>query len=200
MDNYKFPPRPRPALFGTPSRPACASRISRVLTRLLLLVTFLISGATLFAQNDAIGKFFGKYVDDSRFTVVSISPKMFRLLSNVNWDTIPGDLKQAVGKLQSLRILSTESSPQQFYKEALTRIDRKEYEELITVRNKNENVHFLVKEEGNTIHELLMVAVDDDGFTLMSFVGDIDLDKMSRLSSSMNIKGMENLKNAKRKK
>jgi len=199
MDNFKF----RHTHTG-----AGASKISRVLTRLLawprlrrlaLLALLLISGANTFAQDDAIGKFFGKYVDDSRFTVVSISPKMFRLLSKVNWDTIPGDLKQTVSKLRSLRILSTESTPQQFYKEALTRIDRKEYEELITVRSKNENVHFMVKEEGGTIHELLMVAVDEEGFTLMSFVGDIDLDKMSRLSSSMGIKGLENLKNAKRK-
>ena len=167
--------------------------------RLAFLAILLISSATSFAQDDAIGKFFGKYVEDSRFTLVSISPKMFRLLSQVNWDTIPGDLKQTVSKLQSLRILSTESSPQQFYKEALTRIDRKEYEELITVRNKNENVHFMVKEEGERIHELLMIAVDDDGFTLMSFVGDIDLNKMARLSSSMGIKGMEGLKNAKRR-
>jgi hypothetical protein len=175
-------------------------RRTRVPARLLLLLLPLLCwGATTFAQDDAIGKFFGKYVDDSRFTVVSISPKMFHLLSKVNWDTIPGDLKQTVSKLRSLRILSTESTPQQFYKEALTRIDRKEYEELITVRNKNENVHFMVKEEGGTIHELLMMAVDEEGFTLMSFVGDIDLDKMSRLSSSMGIKGLENLKNVKRK-
>lgn len=165
---------------------------------LLLLLLFL--GTGVFAQDDAIGKFFGKYIDDSRFTVVSVSPKMFRLLSKVNWDTIPSDLKQTVSKLQSLRILSTESSPQQFYKEALTRIDMKEYEELITVRNKNENVRFVVKESGGLIHELLMISVDDDGFTLMSFVGDIDLDKMSRLSSSMGIKGMDNLKNVKKKK
>jgi len=34
----------------------------------------------------------------------------------------------------------------------------------------------------------------------MSFVGDIDLDKISQLSSSMSIKGMENLKNVKKKK
>jgi Domain of unknown function (DUF4252) len=169
------------------------------LRRLALLIPFLCWGTGLLAQDDAIGKFFGKYVEDSRFTLVSISPKMFRLLSNVNWDTIPGDLKQTVSKLQSLRILSTESSPQQFYKEALTRIDRKEYEELITVRDKGENAHFLVKEEGNSIHELLMIAVDEGSFTLMSFVGDIDLNKMARLSSSMGIKGMEGLKNAKRK-
>ncbi len=164
-----------------------------------LVLPLLLIGAGVFAQDDAIGRFFGKYVDDSRFTVVSISPKMFRLLSKVNWDTIPSDLKQTISKLQSLRILSTETTPQTFYKEALTRIDRKEYEELITVRSSKDNVHFLVKESGGIIHELLMVSVDQDGFTLMSFVGDIDLDKLSRLSSSMGIKGMESLKNVKRK-
>ena|SRR5579872_5002392 len=183
MDNSKF----RTPDLGLPRlRPA-----------LILSLLLLATGA--FAQDDAIGKFFGKYVDDSRFTVVSISPKMFHLLSKVNWDTIPSDVRQSVSKLQSLRILSTESTPEQFYKEFLTRIDRKEYEDLITVRSKNENVHFMIKEEGNKIHELLMISVDNDGFTLMSFIGDIDLDKMARLSTSMGIKGMEDLKNAKRK-
>jgi hypothetical protein len=167
--------------------------------QILLMVPLLLMGAGTFAQDDAIGKFFGKYVEDSRFTVVSVSPKMFRLLAKVNWDTVAPDLKQTVQKLQSLRILSTASTPLQFYKEAMTRIDMKEYEELITVRNKNDNVRFVVRENGGLIHELLMIAVDDSGFTLMSFVGDIDLDKMSRLASSMSIKGMDNLKNVKRK-
>jgi len=164
-----------------------------------VLLVFLFLGTGLYAQDDAIGKFFGKYVDDNRFTMVSVSPKMFRLLAKVNWDTIPADLKQTVTRLHSLRILSTETTPRQFYKEALSRIDMKEYEELITIKDKNDNVHFVIKESGGIIHELLMIAVDEDGFTLMSFVGDIDLEKMSRLSSSLDIKGMDGLKNAKRK-
>ena len=159
----------------------------------------LLLGTGVFAQDDAIGKFFSKYVEDSRFTVVSISPKMFRLMSKVNWDTIPSDLKQTVSHLTSLRILSTETTPGVFFKEAMARIDRKEYEELITVRSDKDNVRFMVKEQGDVIHELLMIAVDKDGFTMMSFVGNIDLDKLSRLSSDMGIKGMENLKNIKRK-
>lgn len=165
---------------------------------LFLPLLFLATG--IYAQDDAIGKFFGKYVEDSRFSVVSISPRMFRLLSKVNWDTIPSDLKQTVSRLQSLRILSTESTPMQFYKEAITRIDMKEYQELITVRDKHENVRFVVKESGGVVRELLMIAADDGGFTLMSFVGDIDLDKLSRLSTDMGIKGMESLQHAKNKK
>ena len=174
--------------------------MSAFIRKLSVLAGLLVVSAGVFAQDDAIGKFFGKYVDDSRFTIVSVSPKMFRLLSKVNWDTIPSDLRQTVTRLHSLRILSTETTPQQFYKEALSRIDMKEYEELITIRDKQDNVRFVIKETGGIVHELLMIAVDDDGFTLMSFTGDIDLDKLSRLSSSLNIKGMDELKNAKKKK
>ena len=173
--------------------------MSKLVKRISALSVLLLLATGIFAQDDAIGKFFGKYMEDSRFTLVSVSPKMFRLLAKANWDSIPADLKQTVTRLYSLRILSTETTPRQFYKEALSRIDMKEYEELITVREKNENVHFVVKESGGTIHELLMIAVDEGDFTLMSFVGDIDLDKLSKLSSSLSIKGMENLKNAKRK-
>jgi hypothetical protein len=164
-----------------------------------LIIPLLLFALGLHAQDDAIGKFFGKYVDDPRWSIVSVSPKMFRLLSKVSWDTIPADVRQTVNKLTSLRILSTSVTPNVFYKEALARIDRKEYEELITVRSSKDNFHFLIKESGDVVHELLMIAVGDDGFTLMSFVGDIDLDKLSRLSSSMGIKGMENLKDVKHK-
>jgi hypothetical protein len=167
--------------------------------RLSVIVAALLLSTGVFAQDDAIGKFFGKYVDDSRFSMVSVSPKMFRLLSKVNWDTIPADIKQTVTKLQSLRIISTETTPRAFYKEALSIIDRKEYEELITVRDKSDDIHFMIKESGGIIHELLMVTADGEEFTMMSFVGDIDLDKLARLSSSLDIKGMENLKNAKKK-
>src|ERR1700735_2462138 len=89
------------------------------LRRWALVLSLVLAGRAGFAQDDAIGKFFGKYLDDSRFTVVNISPKMFRLLAKVNWDSVSPDLKQTVTKLQSLRILSTSTTPGVFYKEAL---------------------------------------------------------------------------------
>ncbi len=58
----------------------------------------------------------------------------------------------------------------------------------------------MVKEDGKMIHELLMISVDEKGFTFISFVGDINLDALSKLGSDMDIKGMDQLKNAKVKK
>jgi len=167
--------------------------------RLLIIALLAFAATSLRAQDDAIGRFFGKYLEDTRFTVVSVSPRMFRLISRVNWDTVSPDLKQTVTHLQSFRILSTETTPYAFYKEALALIDKKQYEDLIMVRGNKDDFRFMIRATGNTINELLMIAADKDGFTLMSFVGDIDLDKISRLAADMDIKGMENLKNAKRK-
>src|SRR6185437_9315630 len=103
----------------------------RKVKRHLLVLPLLLLCTGAFCQDDAIGRFFGKYLDDSRFTVVSVSPKMFRLLSKVKWDTIPADLQQTVTRLQSFRIISTETTPMVFYKEALAAIDRRQYEDLI---------------------------------------------------------------------
>ena len=167
--------------------------------RLLFITLVTLATNVLHAQDDAIGRFFSKYLDDPRFTVVSVSPRMFRLMAKVNWDTVSPDLRQTVSRLQSFRILSTDSMPRAFYKEALAHIDRSQYESLIMVRGGSDDFRFMIRATGNTIHELLMLAVDKDGFTLMSFVGDIDLDRISRLSANLDIKGLENLKNAKRK-
>ena len=171
----------------------------RVLRKLIMVLPLVLWGFSSYAQDDAIGKFFGKYMDDDRFSVVSISPRMFRLMSKIDWDTVSPDMKQAISKIQSLRILTTDVKPDLFYKEALEKLRMNEYEELITVHSKGDNVHFMIKESGNVIHELLMIAVDYDGFTLMSFVGDIDLDKMAKLSSTLSIKGMDHLKDVKKK-
>src|ERR1700722_6907663 len=134
--------------------------VSKIRHHILLFVLLLL-GTGAFAQDNAIGKFFGKYVDDPKFTVISISPRMFRLLSKVKWDTIPADLKQTVTGLTSLRILSTETTPEHYFKEAMTLIDRKEYEELITVRSTKDNVRFVVKGPGDKISELLMLMEDN---------------------------------------
>lgn len=149
------------------------------------------------AQTNAIDRFFNKYVHDSRFTEVSISPMMFSMFSKVNWDQVPQNLKDAISSLQSLEILSTDSTPLAFYQEAIRKIDLTGYKPLMTVRDKDDHVKFLVRGNGQIIHELLMISGGTDEFTLMSLVGNIDLRELSQLGETMNIKGMGALTNLK---
>jgi len=143
------------------------------------------------AQEDAISKYFSKYVDDERFTVVYISGKMFELINKmeINLDDEEAEaILSVVKNMKGLRILTTEENSQQFYKEALQVINKNAYEPLMTVREgKGENVQFLVKDSngGNTINELLLlVGGENEDFVLISFIGNIDLKEVGRLSKA----------------
>ncbi|MEM6700967.1 MAG: DUF4252 domain-containing protein, partial [Bacteroidota bacterium] len=144
------------------------------------------------AQADAISKYFNQYLDDERFTVVYISPKMFQLIGKLEIDADMEDdeveaVMNMVEDLRGLRILVSDVDVDALYAEAISKINTKEYEILMTVRSKNESdVQFLVKDEndGNTINELLMLVGGEDSFVLMSFVGKINLNKVSDLSKT----------------
>ncbi len=153
------------------------------------LMALLSLAGSLSAQNDAISKYFNKYVEDERFTVVYISPKMFSLFDQMDLnlkDEEAQALMEVVSDLKSLRILVADENTKGFFKEAMNTINTKEYEVLLTVRNKNqENVNFYIKDNGDgIIHELLLLIGGGDEFVLMSFMGDINLSKISNLANA----------------
>jgi hypothetical protein len=71
----------------------------------------------------------------------------------------------------------------------------KEYELLMSVDEKDEKIRFFIMESGDVIKELLMIVGGNGNLFLMSISGDIDLAKMSSLSKTMNIGGMNYLEN-----
>ncbi|MBL7817671.1 MAG: DUF4252 domain-containing protein [Saprospiraceae bacterium] len=157
---------------------------------------------SIMAQNNAVEKFFNQYMDDEAFTVVHVTPKMFQMIAKLDIkDKDYGDAKAVLQDLKGLWILSTENNAKapQLYKEATSKINTNEYELLMTVRDKGDNVRFWTKESNGTINELLMLVGEANEFTLISFVGKIDLDKISKLSNKIDIDGMEHLKKVKDK-
>jgi len=158
----------------------------------VLLLTIALTTA-LSAQDNAIDKYFSQYVEDARFSVVYISPKMFQMLGNIeiNELDIEGDedavaLKDIAKDINSLRILTTETTPDKFYKEFKAKINTAEYEVLMTVKEKDGgNLEFLAKgSNGETIDELLLLSYDDE-FVLISFIGKINLNKVAKLARTV---------------
>lgn len=79
-------------------------------------------------------------------------------------------------------------------------IPKSEFEELMSVRDKDKDMKFYIKEAGGKISELVMVAGGNDEFMILSLFGEIDLKQVSKISKKMNIDGLENLENIKDKK
>ena len=153
-----------------------------------------------FAQDDAISRFFDKYEEDEDFTHVTITSRMFGLFANLDIeDEEDKELMDAVSKVKGLKIIGKDdignAEADALYKEAFKLIPESEYDELMTVRDKDSDMKFLIKEENGVITELVMVMHGDNEFFLLSLIGDIDLKQISRLSKSMSIDGFEHLKN-----
>jgi len=161
----------------------------------LSLLTLLIASMSATAQEDAITKYFNKYIDDTTFTSVYISPKMFNMVSKVEIKDMDPEVQQVIASMKGMRILHTEKNAPKYYQEALKAINTNEYEVLLTARDKGENVRFMVKESGDIIQELLMIVGGDTNFALISFIGNIDLKKIGKLAEALDIDNLDYLKN-----
>ena len=173
--------------------------MKHVIATLVLLVAF-----NMAQSQDAISQFFSKYQSDESFSHVTVSSKMFSLFTKMEADT-PEDKEvlDAISKLKGLRILTKHDSlnSRRLYKEAFSLIPTKDYEELMSFRDKDKDIKFLIKETSSgKISELLMVMGGSKEFMVLSLFGEIDLKQVSRIGKKMDVKGLENLEKIDKKK
>lgn len=161
-----------------------------------VMIAMFVTAAAM-AQNDAVTRFFSKYQSDDSFTYANISSKMFSMFTNMEVESKDDqEVLNAISKLKGLRVLqkSDARNARELYKEAMSLIPMKEYEELMTVRDKDKDMKFFVKEiSTGKIGELLMVMGGNDEFMVLTLFGEIDLKQVGRLGSKMEIDGLKNL-------
>lgn len=149
------------------------------------------------AQDDAIQRFFTKYMEDDRFSRVYISPKMMQmaggfLKSNAGSDKDADELGMLIQKVKGIRILSSdEVDGLAFYKEAMATLTRNKYEVLMDVQDKGSSLKFMVREEGGLVKELMMISGEKDDFTLLSMLGNFTYTDLNLLAEKTDIPGMD---------
>ncbi|OOG74326.1 DUF4252 domain-containing protein [Algoriphagus sp. A40] len=163
-----------------------------------LLILFLIGlASSAFAQEDAIQKFFSKYMEDDRFSRVYISPKMMQmaggfLKNNADGDADAEELGALISKIKGIRILSSEEvDGMTLYKEAMGTLKKNQYEELMDVQDKGTSLKFMVREEAGLVKELTMLNGDTKSFTLLSMLGSFTYEDLNILAEKTDIPGME---------
>ena len=165
---------------------------------LIPIITMLLLSISVQAQNDAIAKYFDKYLDDENFTVVYVSGKMFDMIAKIDIEELHDEEAQAVmdiaKDIKGLRVLVTDVNPKQYYSEARKLVNSNDgYEVLLTVRDKGDNVNFWIKETSNVIEELFLLVGGEDEFVLVSFLGKLDLNKIAQLADKIDVEGAEHL-------
>ncbi len=162
----------------------------------IVILSLMVTG--LQAQDDAISKFFSKYMEDENFSRVYISPKMMQMAggflksASEDSDQEAADLGILISKVRGIRILSTETgNGKALYQEAMNTLNKNKYEDLMDVADKGTNVKFMVREENGRIQEFLMLSGSGESFTLLSMLGNFTYQDLNILAEKTNMPGMK---------
>ena len=99
----------------------------------------------------------------------------------------PGlNLENMKGKIESLHILTSEDKRiKESMKKDFTALMKKDYEELMRIKDENAKVNFYIKQKGNLISEMVMIADStEDDFTVMRLLGSFTLKEMQEITKT----------------
>lgn len=152
-----------------------------------------------FAQEDVISKHFSQYWEDPDFSTVHLTRRMFEIVAQIPVDENEDEVMSVIRSLDGMRMLASDHNSSALYKEAMNKLKGSGYEELMVVRDGGEELQFLIKEKADgMIGELVLLGHEmegDDQFFLLTITGNIDLAQIAKLSSTLEIDGMEHLEN-----
>jgi len=157
---------------------------------MLIMLTLFTMG-----QTSAVDKVFDKYSGKEGYTTVYISSFMFNMLNSLETDDPEFDeFKKATAGIQSIKILTQDGGDSEaFGAELLEMLPRSEYKEMMVVKDQDEDVLFLAREENGKITEFLLIVSGGGEDALIVIQGDIDLESIASIASGLDMPGFENL-------
>jgi len=165
--------------------------------RLFLIIIGILLYVNGVAQDDVITKYFSDYERRDDFTTIIITSKMFELIAQIPESEDEEDVMNVIRKLNGLKILTSSEYPERadLSRKAVKIISDKGFDELMIIKEGDEEIKFLIHEKDGQISEFVMlIAEDEDGdFFLMSMTGNLDLKDISKLSKTLDIDGFEHL-------
>ena len=162
----------------------------------IVIIGMMFISIAMMGQGTVINKYFNELEDNENFTKVSVNQKMFSMFTELEAGSdAEEEFLQAVSKLKGLKVILADSIADagKMYKKAIADVDKAGYEELMSVKDAEENLKFSIIEKNGIIQELMMVAGGNKSFVMLSLYGEIDLNNISKIAQEMRIEGMENL-------
>lgn len=173
-----------------------------------LAILFVLTIAPMFAFSQSV---FEKYEDMDDVSTVVVTKQLFKLMGKVSSDSPEvREYKEMILGLDNLTVYTTENLgiAEKMKNDVKSFLKSSKMSELIRIKDKEANVKIFIREGKDEDHvsELFMFVnslktVKIDGRTpkaiVVSLTGNIDLNKISKLTDEFNIPGGKHLKKAK---
>lgn len=164
-----------------------------------IVMTIMILSITSVAfSQQVVSKYMDKFENDETFTKVSISSKMFSLFAEMEGSDEDEQLFYDItSKLKGMKVIASEkvAKPKELFDGAVADVEKAGFEELMMVKDAEEDVKISIIEKNGTISELILVAGGKEKFAMVSLYGEINLKEISKLASLMRVNQLKYLEN-----
>jgi hypothetical protein len=176
-------------------------KIKNIIIACILLIAG--SASTGYAQSSDLLRLMEGLEGKDGVTTVLVTKKMFQLFTKTTDIDMEGQsLNDVIGGLDELLVIEVgnwEPAAKGLKENISSIVKRDKFETLMKVVDKDEKVEIFVMEENNVIRHLFMfIENEDDSYQLISLKGVIDLEKISKLSGTLNIEGLKHLDDKKK--
>jgi hypothetical protein len=153
-----------------------------IMKNVIAIFVLILVPALAFAQNKAVDNLFNKYQGQDGFTTVLVNPEMFKLISSMETQEEP--ISEPLENITGVKILVQEEEEGMeginFYDELKQDLDFSAYVELVVVKEKDQDVWIIAKENNGSMQELLVIVGGEEN-VLVWIEGDFTFEELAEL-------------------
>lgn len=177
-----------------------------------LALVFSIALVPLFgmAQGNLLSNFYGKYAGQDGFTSVNVTADLFNLFTSIEGDEDMQELQTLMSGLKGIRVLAYENKDlgqgstilngSELFEEAMKQLPTGSFKELVTVKEKSDNVRIMARDTDNgMLQDMVILVGSEDEFVFVHIDGSVDLNTLMKMGDKMNMKGLDELKKLEQK-
>ncbi|MDR3219686.1 MAG: DUF4252 domain-containing protein [Dysgonamonadaceae bacterium] len=164
------------------------------------LLFFLVLFSASVSAQDLITVFIDKHGKDDNLDIVTIGKKMIDRICRMSSET--PELQDAIKGLENICIVSSKDADMnvEYYDSVLQLLTKKDFKELFSINEENEQMAISVKESKGAVKELVMLSNKNTGFNLIFISGEINIETLAKYADNLNIKDFTDFHTTEHKK
>jgi len=160
-------------------------------SRIILLI-LATAPLFLFGQTKSIKNFYKKYTNYENASDVTLQGWVLKMASNFADDETAERMLQKITKLRVLTMEEGNLVKQTDYQKLMNDIRKDAFEDLMEIRSGTQQINMLIREDGDTITDIVLFVNDVDNFVLLSLEGALEFSDLQNIN--IDVDGSEHFK------
>ena len=149
---------------------------------ILIILLALVISAPLFGQTRVINRFYNKYKHEENVTNIKVKGWLLKMAGNFADDETAEKMLKKITQLRVLVIEGQDKVAKKDYTKLVEDVKKKDFEEILRMRDGLTSIRALVKSNGDDISNVLLLIDGEDEFIMLSLEGNLKFSDLKSLN------------------